>query len=125
MTPDTLREALERIRDEHGGVCDEFETCSHRSCRDSFAAREIADAALAASPPPAREWRVVARGRISLGEVETPVRGDSTDNTLESEGRARARAEGLAADFGPTIRYAVQAREVGPWVDVPAEGEGP
>lgn len=45
-----MRAALKRIRDELGGVCADFEMCDHRSCRDSFAAREIAAEALAALP---------------------------------------------------------------------------
>jgi hypothetical protein len=38
-------EALERIR-ELGRVCDEYDTCEHRACRDSYAAWAIAAAYL-------------------------------------------------------------------------------
>lgn len=39
------REALEEIRN-LGGVCEQFEVCTHRSCRDSYGAWAVADAVL-------------------------------------------------------------------------------
>lgn len=43
-----LRGALEEIRRE-GKVCDQYETCEHRSCRSSYTAWAIADEALGAA----------------------------------------------------------------------------
>jgi hypothetical protein len=43
---DRYRDALLKIRNELGGVCEMFEICEHRACRDSYAAREIANEAL-------------------------------------------------------------------------------
>lgn len=59
---DALRAALTQIRDSEGKVCEEYETCEHASCRSSYAAWAIADAALA----PARGERVVRA--INTGE---------------------------------------------------------
>jgi hypothetical protein len=36
-------EALRRIKDEEGKVCDQFEVCDHRACNSSYAAWAIAD----------------------------------------------------------------------------------
>jgi hypothetical protein len=43
---DILLNALKKIRDEEGRVCEEFEICKHTACRSSYAAWEIADRAL-------------------------------------------------------------------------------
>lgn len=45
-TADRYRLALERIVTECGAVCEEFEFCAHRSCRDSCGAVLIALGAL-------------------------------------------------------------------------------
>jgi hypothetical protein len=42
----TLKAALEKIRDEHGKVCNEYEVCTHISCASSHAAWTIAEQAL-------------------------------------------------------------------------------
>jgi hypothetical protein len=39
-------EALLRIRNEEGKVCDDFDRCDHASCRSSYNAWLIADQAL-------------------------------------------------------------------------------
>ncbi len=44
----TLIEALLEIRRKYGAVCLDFMTCSHVSCRDSYAAWETANQALIA-----------------------------------------------------------------------------
>jgi hypothetical protein len=41
-----LQAALEKIRDEHGKVCNEYEVCTHISCASSHAAWTIAEQAL-------------------------------------------------------------------------------
>lgn len=41
-----LSEALKEIRNGYGGVCEEFEICTHRPCRDSHGAWAIADSVL-------------------------------------------------------------------------------
>jgi septal ring factor EnvC (AmiA/AmiB activator) len=41
-----LESALEKIRDEHGKVCNEYEICTHISCASSHAAWVLADQAL-------------------------------------------------------------------------------
>jgi hypothetical protein len=43
-------EALEAIR-KLGAVCDQYETCEHRACRDSYAAWATADQYLGGSKP--------------------------------------------------------------------------
>lgn len=40
------RVALAEIRDNYGKVCEEFELCTHESCRSSCAAWMLADGAL-------------------------------------------------------------------------------
>lgn len=40
------KHALERIRDECGGVCTYYEVCTHKACRDSYSAWAFADKAL-------------------------------------------------------------------------------
>ena len=46
MERDTYRTALERIRQDYGQVCEEFETCHHPACASSYASWETANAAL-------------------------------------------------------------------------------
>jgi len=41
-----LEAALQRIKDEEGKVCDNFELCDHRACQSSCSAWFIAEAAL-------------------------------------------------------------------------------
>ena len=43
---DRARSALTTIRDNYGHVCLEFETCSHKGCRDSYAAWHVANEAV-------------------------------------------------------------------------------
>ncbi len=45
-TIDRYRDALERIKNTEGKVCDEFTVCSHRACNSSYSAWAIADEAL-------------------------------------------------------------------------------
>jgi hypothetical protein len=40
------KDALNKIRDNEGRVCAEYDTCHHRSCHSSYSAWAIADAAL-------------------------------------------------------------------------------
>lgn len=41
-----LRSALEKIRDEEGRVCEEYEICTHRACSSSYRSWAIADQVL-------------------------------------------------------------------------------
>ncbi len=50
-----LREALLEIRNDEGRVCDVYELCDHVACASSYAAWVIADMALSAGTPEARE----------------------------------------------------------------------
>ena len=45
------RVAIQRIHDDCGKVCNEFETCAHTACRSSFDAWAIADCALKGTTP--------------------------------------------------------------------------
>jgi regulator of replication initiation timing len=42
-----LRAALQRIKNDEGRVCNQYEICDHVACNSSYAAWAIADAALA------------------------------------------------------------------------------
>lgn len=44
---DALANALRDTRDIYGQVCENFELCEHESCRSSYSAWSLADAALA------------------------------------------------------------------------------
>ena len=46
-----LTAALQRIHDQCGQVCSEFEVCEHRACSASYTAWAIADAALKGMTP--------------------------------------------------------------------------
>ena len=41
-----LLSALEKIKNDEGAVCSNFELCTHESCRSSYSAWAIADGAL-------------------------------------------------------------------------------
>ena len=55
--------ALERIRDECGRVCDDFESCRHRACQSSYQAWSIADAALRGGTPESLNAEAIRRFR--------------------------------------------------------------
>jgi hypothetical protein len=41
--------ALKEIKEQEGRVCEDFELCTHSSCRSSYSAWAIADSALRAN----------------------------------------------------------------------------
>lgn len=45
-----LREALQKIRDEEGRVCSNYELCQHVGCQSSYSSWAIADKALREKP---------------------------------------------------------------------------
>ena len=55
-----LRAALQRIKDQCGRVCDEFELCRHRACQSSYEAWSIADAALQGETPESANVKALA-----------------------------------------------------------------
>jgi hypothetical protein len=60
--------ALQRIHDECGHVCDDFETCIHRACQSSYEAWAIADAALKGETPESANAKAVAERRHETGD---------------------------------------------------------
>ena len=54
-----LRAALQRIKDESGRVCDEFELCTHVACQSSYHAWSVADAALRGETPESANERAL------------------------------------------------------------------
>lgn len=109
---DPVREALEQI------VASADRELARQATPSRLTLRvigNVARQALAASSTPARvEWRVVARG--SDGSSIVVLDHDSGDVAQRHASSLRGLRNGS--------NYVVQRCEVGPWVDVPAEGEG-
>lgn len=63
-----LEAALQRIKDECGRVCTDFELCTHRACQSSYEAWAIADAALRGGTPESENARALAEFRAKTSD---------------------------------------------------------